>query len=107
MDMAFNGARFIILEFALATALAVVIGSFALFVGTPKGSLSVIAAASFFFLWGLNTLFLLLALSIFRRGDRTQTADYDRRVIRIYGLWAIGLILIPLVFPLLAIAQRR
>jgi hypothetical protein len=107
MDTALNGARFIIIEFALATALAVVIGSFVLFAGTPKGSLSVILAACFFFLWGLNALtFLLLALSIVRRGDRAHRADYSRRVIRIYGLWAIGLILVPLVFPLLAVRQR-
>jgi hypothetical protein len=107
MDMALNGVRFIIVEFALATAVAVVIGSFVLFAGTPKGSLSVTLAGCFFFLWELNALtFLLLALSIIRRGDHGHRADYDRRVTRIYGLWAIGLILVSLVFPLLALGQR-
>lgn len=52
MDVALNGARFIIVEFALAAALAVVIGSFVLVAGTQKGSLSVILAGCFFFLWG-------------------------------------------------------
>jgi hypothetical protein len=107
MDMALNGASFIILEFALATALAVMIGSFVLLAGTPKGSLSVILAGLFFLSCGLNSLtFLLLALSIVRRGDRARKADYSRRVITVYSLWAIGLILVPFVFPLLSAHQR-
>ncbi len=107
MDMALNGARFIILEFALATALAVMIGSFVLLAGTPQGSLSVVLAGLFFLSCGLNSLtFLLLALSIVRRGDRARKADYSRRVITVYSLWAIGLILVPFVFPLLSVHQR-
>ncbi len=107
MDVALNGARFIIVEFILATAFVVVIGLFVLFAGTPKGSLSVLLASGFFFSCGLNSLtFLLLALSILRRGDNAHKADYDRRVMRVYGLWAIGLLLVPLAFPLLALHQR-
>ncbi|MGZ4926562.1 MAG: hypothetical protein ACXV5P_09950 [Halobacteriota archaeon] len=45
--MALNGVRFIIVEFALATTVAVVIGSFVLFADTPKGSLSVTLAGCF------------------------------------------------------------
>jgi hypothetical protein len=36
MDMALNGVRFIIVEFALATAVAVVIGSFVCSLALPK-----------------------------------------------------------------------
>ena len=107
MDVALNGARFIIIEFALTTVLAAVIGSFVLFAGMPEGSVSVILAGLYFLSCGLNSLtFLLLALSIVRHGDRAHKADYNRRVIGAYSLWAIGLILVPLVFPLLAVYQR-
>jgi hypothetical protein len=57
--MARNGARFTIVACALATALAILIGSSVLFAGTPKGSASVIAAGCFFLCW-LNSLTLLL-----------------------------------------------
>lgn len=68
--------------------------------GRVLGSLFVILAGCFCYLWGLDALTFLLLASIFRRGDRAHKADYDRRVLRTYGLWAIGLIPVPLIFLL-------
>lgn len=107
MDIALNGARFIMIGFTLATVLAAVIA--------VRSSVSP-ACQEAHYLWclpgyfswcGLNSLtFLFLALSIVRRGDRGLKADYNWRVAGVYGLWAFGLILVPLVFPLLAVRQR-
>ncbi|MGZ4902725.1 MAG: hypothetical protein ACXV44_08585 [Halobacteriota archaeon] len=49
LDMALHGDCFIITEFALATVFGITLGLLVLFAGTPKGSLSVISAAVFFF----------------------------------------------------------
>ncbi len=107
MDLAYNGARFIISEFVVVTLISLTVGvlELALFLSQGHGEIH-LASGAFFLSCALNSLtFLLIAIDTIRRNDGMKRSDYRGGQAVKCTLLAVILLLLPLVFPLLALSQ--
>ena len=104
MDLTYHGARFIIAEFAIATAVTV---GFAIYFGTAPVATHLLWAGVAGLLAANSLTFMLLAWEIARRNGIPARTAYTGWRIFVYTVAAVVLLVVPFVFPVLALAQRR
>jgi len=108
LDMAYNGARFILAEFAVGVAGPLALG---LFIVLRSHSARGVLLGTYFLGLALDYVPLLLySVAIARGGNaRAEVAgelDQGRRAALRYFRWSL-LLLVPFVFPAAALMQRR
>ncbi len=108
MDVIYHGARFITAEFITATGLLVGLAvlQVILFIRGQQASLH-LQTAILFGVLAMNSLtFLLLTREVARRIVGAARPAYTGGWIAVYTIEAVLLLLLPGVFPVLALAQR-
>ena len=108
VDMALNGARFILWEFALGVILPLILGWSSIRAGFMQSSSTNWESAMGFWLVGiaLNYIPLLLyAILIAKAGTVKQEGETEIKYAKRYGVQQV-IILIPLLVVLLALAQE-
>jgi hypothetical protein len=108
LDIAYHGARFIIIEFTLATAICLGLVTLEAVAYVTRGRAAAnLVGGALFLSCGLNAVtFLALAVTIGRRERGSLRQDYPGGWIALYTVEAVVLLLAPLVFPLVALMQR-
>jgi hypothetical protein len=109
LDVSLHGAWPIMVEFGLATLLLVGLSGLQLFLAmTQAGDTPHALWAGIFGLWAVNALtFLLLARAVGRQSPKLPRSHYTWGTIFVYTIEALVLLVVPLVFPVLAVAQRQ
>ncbi|MBA3823384.1 MAG: hypothetical protein H0X24_05670 [Ktedonobacterales bacterium] len=104
MDLTYHGTRFIVVEFAIATALMVGV---AFWFGSAPVATHLLWAGAALLLAANSLTFLLLAWEITRRNGIPARTAYSGGGLFVYTIEAVVLLLLPGVFPLLALVQWR
>ncbi len=108
MDLTYHGARFIIGEFIIMTMITSAFAGLELLAYLRNGETTVnLLWAGLFACCAANALtFLLLARTLARNTSLPPQTAYTGKWIFIYTIEAVMLLLMPGVFPVLALMQR-